>query len=606
MSKLSVEMAILEKSITKLELGFSNLPEIYENTDYKAIESILMDVANKLTNNYPYFHPFYLGQMLKPPHPIARLAYQLAMQINPNNHALDGGIASSEMEKEVIKDISSMFGFYDGTGHLTSSGTIANLEALWIAGKESPEKAIAASEQAHYTHRRISKVLGLPFVEIKNDENGRMDINFLTESLEKYQIGTVVVTLGNTGFGAIDPLLDILKLRELYDFRIHVDAAYGGYFILDDSLEKNIKTHFECIEYVDSLVVDPHKHGLQPYGCGCVLFSDKSISHHYRHDSPYTYFSSKELHLGEISLECSRAGASAVALYSTMKAFPLKQGGDFSHRLQKSRQAAQKLAKFVESSKNYITVWKPDLDIVVWAPRGSSASEISNISHNIFDQCAKYDIHIALFKIPTRMFLEKHQNIDDDNNFITCLRACLMKPEHLIFIDEICNRIKQATADVMESGENYAKKIIHLIVDTFNTGKWSELEALDHIKVSFQDMATTQTTTNIPQLIEYIDSLASTFPDLIVNMNCYFKSDNMEVCELLFEGHQLGSYPVADGVIPPTRLFVAWKACMVVESKNVKDIHIRLYYDIVTIFDQLALSQLLSSNAIQLKEDIPL
>ena len=48
---------------------------------------------------------------------------------------------------------------------------------------------------------------------------------------------------------------------------------------------------------VDSIVIDPHKHGLQPYGCGCVLFSDPGVGRFYKHDSPYTYFSSPDLHL---------------------------------------------------------------------------------------------------------------------------------------------------------------------------------------------------------------------------------------------------------------------------------------------------------------------
>ena len=90
----------------------------------------------------------------------------------------------------------------------------------------------------------------------------------------------------------------------------------------------------------DSIVVDPHKHGLQPYGCGCVLFADPAIGRHYKHDSPYTYFSSDELHLGEISLECSRAGASAVALWATQKFLPLEQGGDFAQGLEAGRSAA--------------------------------------------------------------------------------------------------------------------------------------------------------------------------------------------------------------------------------------------------------------------------
>ena len=69
----------------------------------------------------------------------------------------------------------------------------------------------------------------------------------------------------------------------------------------------------------DSIVVDPHKHGLQPYGCGAVLFRDPAVGRLYLHDSPYTYFTSDELHLGEISLECSRAGAAAAALWLTLR-----------------------------------------------------------------------------------------------------------------------------------------------------------------------------------------------------------------------------------------------------------------------------------------------
>src|SRR5271155_3120834 len=101
--------------------------------------------------------------MLKPPHPIARAAYALAMAINPNNHARDGGRASSQMEIEAVAEIARMFGFGEHLGHLTSGGTFANLEALWVAGQYAPDKAIAASDQAHYTHSRITGVLGLQF-----------------------------------------------------------------------------------------------------------------------------------------------------------------------------------------------------------------------------------------------------------------------------------------------------------------------------------------------------------------------------------------------------------------------------------------------------------
>jgi len=73
--------------------------------------------AERLKDNYPYFHPLYAGQMLKPPHPVARLAYALAMWINPNNHALDGGRATSAMEKEAVAQIAGMYGWTNFLGH---------------------------------------------------------------------------------------------------------------------------------------------------------------------------------------------------------------------------------------------------------------------------------------------------------------------------------------------------------------------------------------------------------------------------------------------------------------------------------------------------------
>ena len=108
--------------------------------------------------------------MLKPPHPIAALAYFLAMQINPNNHALDGGPATAKMETEVVAELARMFGYETHLGHLTSSGTIANMEALWIARSLHPDKAIAFSAESHYTHSRMCEVIGARGVEIAVDD----------------------------------------------------------------------------------------------------------------------------------------------------------------------------------------------------------------------------------------------------------------------------------------------------------------------------------------------------------------------------------------------------------------------------------------------------
>src|SRR6266540_5176228 len=210
-------LRILRDALGRLEAGFVALPPATSSLPpEEAITQVLFEVAERLRDNYPYFHPLYAGQMLKPPHPFARLAYALALWINPNNHALDGGRASSAMEKEALAQIAQMFGWQTHLGHLCGGGTMANLEALWVAGRLAPSRTIVASQQAHYTHRRISEVLGLPFQAVLCDERARMDLAALEAMLQRGEIGTVVATLGTTATGSVDPLPELLRLRERY------------------------------------------------------------------------------------------------------------------------------------------------------------------------------------------------------------------------------------------------------------------------------------------------------------------------------------------------------------------------------------------------------
>ena len=138
--------------------------------------------------------------MLKPPHPAAVAGYLAAMLINPNNHALDGGPVTSVMEKEVGRPSwPRMFGFGTHLGHLTSSGTVANLEALYVARELHPGRGIAYSAEAHYTHARMCGVLGMPGTAVAVDGAGRIDLGALDELLASGRIGTVVATAGTTG-----------------------------------------------------------------------------------------------------------------------------------------------------------------------------------------------------------------------------------------------------------------------------------------------------------------------------------------------------------------------------------------------------------------------
>jgi len=438
-------LEILARALDKLDAGFSDLPEISHSIQgAERMAEVLLALAEKLQDNYPYFHPLYAGQMLKPPHPVARLAYSLAMYINPNNHALDGGRATSALEKEAVAEIAAMFGWQEFLGHLCGGGTIANLEALWVAGQIHPGKKILASEQAHYTHGRISGVLQLPFEKVPTDARGRMDIDALAERVARGDVGTVVATLGTTATGSVDPLVEILELREQFGFRVHADAAYGGYFVLAPNLGESAAKSFARIGEADSIVIDPHKHGLQPYGCGCVIFRDAGVGKLYQHDSPYTYFSSAELHLGEISLECSRPGAAAAALWATQKLLPLVRGGEFAGGLEKGRRAALQFFRAIESAGRFMAAFEPELDILVFVPKGDSIEQISAESRRIFEATARKGLHLAVAELPVKFWSSLKP--ESERATVTCLRSVLMKPEHLQWVGRIVETLTNATA----------------------------------------------------------------------------------------------------------------------------------------------------------------
>jgi hypothetical protein len=211
----------LDKALSKLSEGFSALPPTNPTLDMAAIDPILLQVAEKMQDNYPYFHPFYAGQMLKPPHEIARLAYMLAMWVNPNNHALDGGRASSAMEK----------------------------------------------------------------------------------------------------------------------------------------------------------------------------------------------------------------------------------GGVFSQNLAKSRQAALLLYQKIVNSAAFIPLVEPELDIVCWAVKGASVSEINLKTKKLFDLAAKHNLHLALLNYPVKKLQNHWKLVQKDAVYVTCLRSCLMKAEHLDWIESIWTLLLEAMND---------------------------------------------------------------------------------------------------------------------------------------------------------------
>jgi hypothetical protein len=185
-----------------------------------------------------------------------------------------------------------------------------------------------------------------------------------------------------------------------------------------------------------------------------VLFRDPAVGRFYRHDSPYTYFTSKQLHLGEISLECSRAGAAAVALWATQQLLPLVQGGEFARGLAQGRSAALELDRRLRGDAVArflpLAAGPPELDIVVWMLKADTPEQSSQLAQDVFDACAKYDLHLALVQLPQSWFAPAGTDAKKaETRLVTCLRSVLMKPEHEAWLDSIWKRYSAACADVI-------------------------------------------------------------------------------------------------------------------------------------------------------------
>ena len=269
-----------------------------------------------------------------------------------------------------------------------------------------------------------------------------MDLDALERELATGTVGTVVATLGTTGLGALDPLPEIIALARAHGARVHVDTAYGGFFALiaDDTTDGVARAPFAAIAEADSVVVDPHKHGLQPNGCGAVIFRDPSVGRFYVHDSPYTYFSSDELHLGEISLECSRAGAAAAALWLTLEVIPLTSDG-LGAILRANRAGALAWAELLRASSDLALYQDPELDIVTFLPRRSSMSAADATSDGLFRAAASLppseQVHLATYAVTGPALHVRGHAVEEDASRARILRSTVMKPESSECIGEL-------------------------------------------------------------------------------------------------------------------------------------------------------------------------
>ncbi|HKK88463.1 MAG TPA: aminotransferase class I/II-fold pyridoxal phosphate-dependent enzyme [Saprospiraceae bacterium] len=205
-----------------------------------------------------------------------------------NNYAgiYFGGPGAVRMENKLLRWMCSLVHYPEtALGNLTSGGSIANLIAIATARDRKKILAegiqnavIYLTHQAHHSCQKAIRIAGLGECihrYIPTDQRFRMDVRALEEQLkndkkEGLRPFLIIGSAGTTDTGAIDPMKKMALLAREHDCWFHVDAAYGGFFILLDELEAS----FEGIELSDSVTIDPHKGLFLPYGSGAVLIKD--------------------------------------------------------------------------------------------------------------------------------------------------------------------------------------------------------------------------------------------------------------------------------------------------------------------------------------------
>jgi hypothetical protein len=115
----------------------------------------------------------------------------------------------------------------------------------------------------------------------------------------------------------------------------------------------------------------------------------------------------------------------------------MTKDGEFAAGLSKSLAAAERLWQHVRQSDRYVALMPPELDIVVFAVESRDAKSSSLRAREVFARAADASLHLALIDLPVELVKSWWPDLEANAPKISCLRSCLMKPEHLDTIDDI-------------------------------------------------------------------------------------------------------------------------------------------------------------------------
>jgi aromatic-L-amino-acid/L-tryptophan decarboxylase len=265
------------------------------------LASLERDCREVIQNSRQNGHPRMFGYVASPSAPAGALASLLAAALNSNVTSWRSAPAATEVERTVVGWLAELIGFKcEGVnqtcgGLLTSGGSMANLDALFVAHRarshefaRNPSReglwnagapmTVYASDQVHLSIPKAADILGIGRGQVRlvpSDERFRVDVRALGERIAADASAglrpfCVVASAGTVSTGAVDPLAEVARVARERDLWLHVDGAYGALAASDASK----RALFEGLTQADSVSLDPHKWLYAPLDCGCLIFRE--------------------------------------------------------------------------------------------------------------------------------------------------------------------------------------------------------------------------------------------------------------------------------------------------------------------------------------------
>lgn len=300
------------------------------------------------------------------------VAALLAFGVNRFMNLAPEAPAFAQIEATVVGWFARLFGLPEGAGgSLTSGGSIANLSALATARHHRGPGVIYVAENAHHSVAKAARLVGFGPEDVRGvgvTPELRLDREALVAAVREDRAGgrrpvCVVATGGTTDTGTVDPLGEVAEVARAEGLWYHVDAAYGGFFVLTERGRARLRG----IELADSLTVDPHKGLFLPYGTGCLLVRDAELLRE-AHQGRGAYMQDQEGEEGlatsfaEYSPELSRDFRGLrvwlpIVLHGT---------GAFRDALDEKLDLARLVYEELAGTPGFEVPWEPDLSTVAF------------------------------------------------------------------------------------------------------------------------------------------------------------------------------------------------------------------------------------------------